>query len=104
MQVISLAECSMGSILQYFQPALSYYLSLRSLFCLFLSDPLRQVLLYIDQHNVATQQVTVYFYKEVFIYMYATFLYPPPPPPPPANFVCGGYTQCCHGQGKSSGK
>ena len=32
-----------GSILQYFQPALSYHLSLRPLFCLFLSGRLRQV-------------------------------------------------------------
>ena len=34
------------SILQYFQPSLSCHLSLRSLFCLFLSGRLRQVLLY----------------------------------------------------------
>ena len=34
------------SILQYFLPSLSYHLSLRPLFCLFLSDRLRQVLLY----------------------------------------------------------
>ena len=33
------------SILQYFQPSLSYHLSLRPLFCLFLSGCLRQVLL-----------------------------------------------------------
>ena len=33
------------SILQYFQPSLSYHLSLRPLFCLFLSGRLRQVLL-----------------------------------------------------------
>ena len=45
-QVKSIAECSNGSILQNFQPSLSYYLSLRSLFCLFLSGRLRQVLLY----------------------------------------------------------
>ena len=32
-----MAECSKGSILQYFRPSLSYHLSLRSLFCLFLS-------------------------------------------------------------------
>ena len=37
---------SKGSILQYFRPALSYYLSLRPLFCLFLSGRLRQALLY----------------------------------------------------------
>ena len=34
------AECSKGSILQYFWPSLSYRLSLRSLFCLFLSGRL----------------------------------------------------------------
>ena len=39
-------ECSLWSILlQYFRPSLSYHLSLRSLFCLFLSGRLRQVLL-----------------------------------------------------------
>ena len=45
MQVKSFAECSTGSILQYLRPSLSYHLSLRSLFCLFLSGRLRQVLL-----------------------------------------------------------
>ena len=35
------------SILQYFSPSLNYHLSLRSLFCLFLSGCFRQVLLYI---------------------------------------------------------
>ena len=34
------------SILQYFRPSLSYFLSLRLLFCQFLSGRLRQVLLY----------------------------------------------------------
>ena len=34
-----------GSILQYFPPSLSNHLSLRSLFCLFLSGPFTQVLL-----------------------------------------------------------
>ena len=33
------------SILQYFRPSLSYHMSLRPLFCLFLSDRFRQVLL-----------------------------------------------------------
>ena len=42
----------MGSILQYFKPSLSYHLSLRSLFCLFLSGGLRQVLLYIIHLNI----------------------------------------------------
>ena len=46
MQVKSIAECSKGSILQYFRPSLSYHLSLRSLFCLFLSGHFTQVLLY----------------------------------------------------------
>ena len=46
MQVKSVAECSKGSILQYFGPSLSYHLSLRSLFCLFLSGRFTQVLLY----------------------------------------------------------
>ena len=46
MQVKSIAECSPWSILQYFRPSLSYHLSLRSLFYLFLSGRLRQVLLY----------------------------------------------------------
>ena len=41
MQVKSIAECS-------FRPSLSYHLSLRSLFCLFLSSCLRQVLLYLN--------------------------------------------------------
>ena len=31
MQVKSIAECFKGSILQYFQPTLSYHLSLRTL-------------------------------------------------------------------------
>ena len=47
MQVKSIAECSKGSILQYFRPSFSYFFSLRSLFCLFLSGRLRQVLLYL---------------------------------------------------------
>ena len=36
MQVKSIAECSKWSIPQYFRPSLSYQLSLRPLFCLFL--------------------------------------------------------------------
>ena len=47
MQVKSIAECSPWSILQFFRPSLSFHLSLRSVFCLYLSDRLRQVLLYI---------------------------------------------------------
>ena len=47
MQVKSIAECSKGSIMQYFRPALSYHLALRPLICLFLSGRLRRVSLYI---------------------------------------------------------
>ena len=43
MQVRSIAECSKGSILQYFRPSLSYILSLRFLFRLFLSGRFRHV-------------------------------------------------------------
>ena len=42
----NIAECSKGSILQYFGPSFSYNLSLRYLFYLFLSGRLRHVLLY----------------------------------------------------------
>ena len=48
MHVKSIAECSLWSILQYFRPSLNYHLSFRSLFCLFLSGRLRQVLLYLN--------------------------------------------------------
>ena len=44
MQVKSIAECAIWSVLQYFRPSLSYHLSVRSLFCLFLSDRFTQVL------------------------------------------------------------
>ena len=50
-QVISIAECSKGSILQYFRPSLSYHLSLRPLFCLFLSGHFTQVLLCNEKAN-----------------------------------------------------
>ena len=49
MQVKSIAECSKGSILQYFRPSLSYNFPLRPLLCLFLSGRLRQVLLYMKR-------------------------------------------------------
>ena len=41
MQVKSIAECSDGSILQYFRPSLSYYLSLRPLFMCNFEWPLK---------------------------------------------------------------
>ena len=46
MQVKNISKSSKGSILQYLLPSLSYHLSLRSLFCLFLSGRFTQVLLY----------------------------------------------------------
>ena len=46
MQVKRIAECSDGSILQFFRPSLNYHWSLRSVFCLFMSGRLRQGLLY----------------------------------------------------------
>ena len=52
-QVKSIAECSKGSILQYFRPSLSYHLSLRSLFCLFWSGLFTQVLLYLQYDEAA---------------------------------------------------
>ena len=44
MQVKSITECSLFQ--QCFRPSLSYHLSLRSLFCLFLSGRFTQLLLY----------------------------------------------------------
>ena len=48
MQVKGIAESSKGgSILQYFQPSLSYHLFLRHLLCLLLSGRISQVLQYL---------------------------------------------------------
>ena len=58
MQVKSIAECSKGSILQYFRPPLGYHLSLKSLLCLFLSGRFRQVLLY--ENTIVVNQVIVH--------------------------------------------
>ena len=68
MQVKSIAECSKGSILQYFRASFSYHLSLRSLFCLFLSGRFTQVLLYIvDMHE---HESYLYIVLENFILFY----------------------------------
>ena len=48
MRIKSIAACTKRSIMQYVRPSLSYQLSLRDLFCLFLSGRLTQVLLYMD--------------------------------------------------------
>ena len=52
MQVKSIAECSKGSIMQCFRLSLKNHMSLRSLFCLFLSGRFTQVLLYASTLNV----------------------------------------------------
>ena len=60
MQVKNIAECSKGSILQYFRPSLSYHLPLRSLCYLFLSGHLRQVLLYVIKvHKELGEQTAI---------------------------------------------
>ena len=67
MQVKIIAECSKGSILQYFRPALSYHMALRSLFCLFLSGRLRQVSLnifvYLQRSVVNSKQFPFRFFS-----------------------------------------
>ena len=46
MQAKGIAECTEGVLLQYFRHSLNYHLSLRSLFCLFLSVRFTQVFLH----------------------------------------------------------
>ena len=58
MKVKSIAECSKGSILQYFRPPLSYQLLSRS-FCLFLSGSFTQVLLYMMKSKQVSSQVSL---------------------------------------------
>ena len=60
MQAKSIAECSEVSILHYFRPSLSYRLSLRSLFCLLLSDCFTQILLYWNTRLNAPFDVCLY--------------------------------------------
>ena len=50
MKVKSIAECSKGSILQYFRPALSNIWYWKPNLVFFLSGHLRQVLLYMGKH------------------------------------------------------
>ena len=51
------------SILQYFQPSLSNHLSLRSLFCLFLSVRFTQVLLHYKFKNFTTPLYQIWMNK-----------------------------------------
>ena len=49
------------SILQYFRPSLSYHMSLRPLFCLFLIDRFTQVLLYyVIYYIMSRMSVAIY--------------------------------------------
>ena len=74
MQVISIAECSKGSFLHYFQPLLSYHLSLRSLFCLFLNGCFTQVLFYVC--NLAKfGPIFMYFFLECSTKLEVFFLF-----------------------------
>ena len=68
MQVESIAECSKGSILQYFRPSLSYQLSLRPLLCLSFSGRFTQVLLlqYLNSMKFSLQS----FRKSILFNMY----------------------------------
>ena len=62
-----IAECSRGSILQYFWPALSENRSWKPILVFFLSGRLRQVLLYYQMHCSENENFSVklYFTKEV---------------------------------------
>ena len=74
MQVKSIAECSKGSILQYFRPSLGYHLSLRYLFCLCFSGHLRQVLLYITCFSfISHSKLILWCYSlEAFRFLFYT--------------------------------
>ena len=69
MQVKSIAECSKGSILQYFRPSLSYHLSLRSLFCLFLVAVIHRF--YCIANNMDPDQTPVKIWSEVHLNIYS---------------------------------
>ena len=79
MQVKSIAEYSKGSILQYFRPSLSYHLSFRALFCLFLSGCIRQILLYMfvtQKHNLIREQTTKVVTGRLRVNILSLFFYP----------------------------
>ena len=75
MQVKSIAKCSKGSILKYFQPSLSYHLSLRSLFCLLLSGSFTQVLLYcLSLYGPRCQQTCLRGFEHQWPCLISTFV------------------------------
>ena len=57
-----------GSILQYFQPSLRYHLSLRSLFCLFLSGRLGFTVFFLgnseDPDQLASDEAIRYIFHK----------------------------------------
>ena len=57
------------SIQQYFRPSLSYHLSLRPLFCLFMGGRLRQVLLYLCTFNLDNATSILVGCKPLFIHL-----------------------------------
>ena len=63
MKVKSIAECSKGSILQYFWPALSDNWSWKPFFGLFESGCFTQVLLYVISLNV---EVSLQYFVDIF--------------------------------------
>ena len=77
MQVKSIAECSKGSILQYFRHSLSYQLSLRPLFCLFLSCRFTQVLLYVVYCSALLFGKFIEFYQPNKVYLIIALNMPP---------------------------
>ena len=58
MQVKSIAECSKGSILEYFKPSLSYHLSFRPMFCLFFEWSFYTGLTVCTSTNTTKQRLT----------------------------------------------
>ena len=69
MQVKSIAECSNGSILQYFRPSVSYYLSLRSLFCRFRVAVLHRLTI-TNLSTILNSNATFSYYHSFDILMY----------------------------------
>ena len=61
------------SILQYLWPSLNYYLSLRPLFCLFLSGRLRQVLLY--RNDLGNSDMDFYLEKNCYIKLFVVICF-----------------------------
>ena len=85
-----------GSILQNFRPSLSYRLSLRSLFCLFLSGRLRQGLLY------SILLVTRPFYACIFgcLVIFSLPVFQNPKHGKPFNEVIRANIGDCHATGQ----